>query len=958
MNTWVISTVKMVEFTQKNIVLFIVACFFSLAIQAQKIVFLSGEDASTAVDWEFMISEGRNSGFWTSIPVPSNWEAEGFGYYLYGMDQMDNRALPIGYYKHSFDWVKQDRHRYFIVFQAVMTDTKLSLNGKEIGFHQGGFTEFKFEITDYIQSGKNLLEVEVNSSSTNASLVEAERYADYWMFSGIFRPVYIQEVPREYIEQVAIDARMTGDLKMWVYSNGNDHREASSLYAQVYDAAGKRVGDPFSQEISGEKTLLSAHIPEVELWSHEFPHLYTMEVQLRKEDKVLHTYQQKFGFRTFEVRDHDGFYLNGKRILLKGASLNSFRPETGRALSKADMEENLHLMKELNFNCVRASHYPADAYFLELCDSLGMMAMVETTGWYRPLETNIGSQLVEEMVRRDVNHPSVVLWSNGNHMAHNPALDPVFFKWDIQERRPLKNEAKSNDIFANYQPDWDIINTTYYPNFATIKKNLFEENHIYLPNETLHALYDGGGGANLKTYWDLFEQSKVGGGLMIWALFDEGLMRTDMAYTADNQQNKAADGILGPHGEKEGSYYAVREIWSPVQIALERLGEDFEGEVSVENKFTFTDLNQCTLIWKLINFANPDGSLNGHRAVAEGMIEASLPAGETGKLSINLPSSFIHQDALAIEVYDPHGLLVYEKRLPISSSNRPRFRASVMEPFTQDPGNNFSFHRGDLELTFDSASGLLESVSTHGKTSGINNFPYLAFEAADSTLVNDISTSNAAKISQDGDKWIIESTHSRGFDYLRWELNAGGEITLDYAYTLNEGAYHYAGIGMEVPAKEVLRKRWLGEGPARIWKNRSQGGLWDVYALEKQVNVPGLIYNSIEFEGFFAPWNWAVFYLENNVNLGFLNNSDLTLGVLNPVNGPNHKFANGYYPKREGFFFFDFISPVGSKWKAASEFGPDAQPSWIKGQIKGSVSLFINWNRASEKAKRVDVEIE
>ena len=102
-----------------------------------------------------------------------------------------------------------------------MTDTKVTLNGNAIGLHQGGFTEFKFEITDFLKEGENNLEVEVNSSSTNESIVAAERFADYWMFSGIFRPVFIQEVSNEFIEHVAIDAQMTGDFNMWVYTNGN-----------------------------------------------------------------------------------------------------------------------------------------------------------------------------------------------------------------------------------------------------------------------------------------------------------------------------------------------------------------------------------------------------------------------------------------------------------------------------------------------------------------------------------------------------------------------------------------------------------------------------------------------------------------------------------------------------------------------------------------------------------------
>lgn len=222
-----------------------------------------------------------------------------------------------------------------------MTDTKVSLNGKEVGLHQGGFTEFKFEITDFLNVGKNILEVEVNSSSTNESIVAAERFADYWMFSGIFRPVFIEEVSSQFIEHVAIDAKMTGDFDMWVYTKGV--KKATTISAQLYDKEHQKVGKSFTAKVTGEKTSLAASFKDIELWSHEFPNLYSVKIELKNKNRVVHNYTQKFGFRTFEVRDHDGFYLNGKRILLKGASMHCFRPETGR-ISKKDMVENVRLM--------------------------------------------------------------------------------------------------------------------------------------------------------------------------------------------------------------------------------------------------------------------------------------------------------------------------------------------------------------------------------------------------------------------------------------------------------------------------------------------------------------------------------------------------------------------------------------------------------------------------------------
>ncbi|APY11627.1 hypothetical protein BWZ22_10400 [Seonamhaeicola sp. S2-3] len=924
---------------------------------AQSKVYLSGQGPKTAIDWEFKISDGRNSGFWTTIPVPSNWETEGFGYYMYGMDKMEKRIPPVGNYRYNFKYKKLNAKRYFIVFQGSMTDTKVRLNGKEVGFHQGGFTQFKFEVTSHLKDGDNILEVEVNSSSSNESIVAAERYADFWMFSGIFRPVFIKEEPVEFIERVAIDAQMTGAFKMDVYANGVE--KGRKITAQIYDANHNKVGKAIKANIKGDSIQVQTQLDDIALWSHEFPNLYSVVIQLLDKKKVLHTYQQKFGFRTFEVRPHDGFYLNGKRLLLKAANMHSFRPETGRTLSKEDMLETFKLMQDMNFNTVRPCHYPPDAYFFELCDSLGMLAMDESTGWVKPLDTPVGTKIVKEIIERDVNHPSIVLWSNGNHNAHNPNLNAVFKKWDIQKREVLKNSPKKAGHIKNaFNPAENSVNTTYYPSYKDVKERLFDKNDIYLPNETLHALYDGGGGANLKTYWDLFEKSKVGGGITIWALYDEGLLRTDKGYTVDNQYSKASDGIVGPHGEKDGSFYAIREIWSPVVIEDTLVDSNFSGALRVHNKFLFTNLNQCKIEWKLINFSNPDGTSNGHRTVASGTVNANIKAGEKGKIALDLPETYKDTDALAIQVYDTKGVLVYDKRLPIKSSKRPMFRAAEHVPFVRAEEDAYSFKRHGLTLSFDPTTGVLLSVKDKGKKTSLSNFPFLTYESVNKTLQNELKQTTTISCSKVGDTWFIEAKGTNGFDYIKWNLKPNGEILLDYAYTLATGKYNYAGIGIEVDADDVLRKRWLGEGPERIWKNRLEGGVLDVYFNEKQVNIPGLVYNPPAFEGCFAPWNWAVFYLNDYVNVAFKNQTEVVLGVLNPVNGKGHKYANWSYPNKEGFFFFDYISAVGSKWKKATEFGPDAQPSVIDGQVKGSVSMFINWNKPTVKAKRVDFELE
>lgn len=933
--------------------------FFFSGLIAQTKTYLSGTYADTAVDWEFKMSEGRNSGYWTTIPVPSNWETKGFGYYTYGKDHKDYKTKPeIGFYRYNFKFNLKSDKRYFIVFQGAMTETTVTLNGKQVGeTHIGGFTEFKYEITNFLKTGDNLLEVEVLKPATHPQVVKAERIADYWLFGGVFRPVFIEEVPVNFIKRVAIDARMNGDFKMDVFTYAS--KENVSLTAQIYDSNNQKVGKSFSGKVLKNKGHLEATLKETALWSHEYPNLYSVEVTLKQKKKILHTYRQKFGFRTFEVRDHDGFYLNGKRVLLKGANMHSFRPETGRTLTKQDMLDNIKLMQDMNFNTVRICHYPPDAEFLDLCDSLGLMVMDELPGWRHALPDEIGSKIVKELVVRDVNHPSVVLWSNGNHLAHNPKFDEDFFKWDIQKRRPLKNETKTGDIYKGYAPDFDIVKTNFYPGYNLLKQRLFEENHIVLPNEALHALYDGGGGANLKTYWDAIEASKVGGGLMIWALFDEGLRRTDMNNQPFHQGNNAPDGIVGPNSEKDGSFYAVREIWSPVSIEEDIITSNFNGELTIKNKFDFVNLKECEFRWKLIAFETPNTSASGHRTVTSNKIVApNVSPNKTGQLRIVLPKNHPNFDALAIEVFDNKGYLVYEKRL-VPEKESIFFQTSKRNKVKQDENNPFLFYLGTTTILFDAHSAVLKKVAVKGKQTSITNFPFIDVKLADSSKVEEKNQLEVkALVKKESENFVVESHNCNGFDAIKWTIKPSGEIKLDYKFSPQEGIYKYAGIGMSVNADAVKSKRWLGEGPARIWKNRMEGGLYDVYGVDKLINIPGEVYNQPEFEGYFAPWKWAVFYLEDNVSIGFQNNSDVILGVLNPVNGENAKFASWKYPDKAGFYFFNTISAIGSKWKKPTEFGPDAQPTFIKEPQEGSVSLFINWNNVEKNSENFKISIE
>ena len=226
----------------KKVLLLIALIFGSSSVKAQQteIQYLSGTDKDNMVQWDFMINNGMNKEKWSKIGVPSNWELQGFGSYLYG--KVNKEINETGLYKYEFNVSKTWKDKkVFIVFEGSMTDTEVKINGKTAGpIHQGAFYQFKYDISELLNwEGKNLLEVKVTKESANESVNRAERLSDYWVFGGIFRPVYLKAVPSQYIDRVAIDAKADGSFYMDVYTKGTG--KAKTVTAQLQTPDGKAI---------------------------------------------------------------------------------------------------------------------------------------------------------------------------------------------------------------------------------------------------------------------------------------------------------------------------------------------------------------------------------------------------------------------------------------------------------------------------------------------------------------------------------------------------------------------------------------------------------------------------------------------------------------------------------------------------------------------------------------------
>jgi Glycosyl hydrolases family 2, TIM barrel domain/Glycosyl hydrolases family 2, sugar binding domain/Glycosyl hydrolases family 2/Beta galactosidase small chain len=908
--------------------------------QETQIQFLSGHGKDDAVPWKFFCTSGAQSGYWTNLPVPSNWELHGFGTLNYFHD-LKTAHDERGLYEHEFS-VPQNwsGKRIFLVFEGAMTDTSAKLNGQSVGpMHQGGYYQFQYEVTSFVKCGAtNKLEVTVAKHSANASVNRAERDGDFWVYGGIYRPVYLQAVPPQFIERVAIDARADGNFSANVFLNGVTN--ADEVEAQIQTLAGDNVGEPFRAGISGpgqsQISVLKTQIAAPKLWTAETPNLYRVELRLEQNGQVLHRFIQRFGFRTMEVRDGDGLYVNGHKVILKGADRHSFWPDSGRCLSEAVQRLDINTMKDANMNAVRMSHYPPDGQFLDLCDEMGLYVLDELAGWHHYYDNDIGPKLVREMVERDVNHPCILFWDNGNEGGFNTNLDHLFGEFDPQHRRVLHPWATFSGLNTAHYLAYDKAEIA-----ATGRKVYFSKNqelvatndlarYIYMPTEFLHGLYDGGAGAGLDDYWRMMMSHPTCAGGFIWALLDEGVKRPDTGEI-DVAGNQAPDGIVGPYRQREGSYYTIKEIWSPIQVM-----RPAKGVLKVENHYSFTDARDCKFFWQLRNFASPLTTNAPFTVLREGVLDSpAIPPGQTGILKLPSAASSKNADALALRVDDSGGRELWTWVWPLRPGEGERLKHEPAEhhAIPMDTNGVIEVAAGELTATFSKQTGLLLGVRRGAQIYSLTNGPRLAVGSAALRKIH---------FAKDGPDAFVAAKFDGDLKEISWRVNGNGWIDCDYTYRA-KGTNDFIGVLFDYPESLVRHKRWLGDGPYRVWKNRRRGVTLGVWENDYNNTITGWrdwIYP--EFKGFFAGVRWLQLDTAEG-QITVLNNSAVPfVQVLTPEFPPANLVGKAIAPVPDcGLGFLDAIPPIGSKFKEARFGGPQGQPNVAHGEYTGSVSFYF-----------------
>ena len=504
---------------------------------------------------------------WLEIKVPSNWQMEGFGTPLFrniGLPhpiqppEVPKGFNPVGSYYRTFelpaDWKER---QVFLHFEGVHSASYVWINGKEVGYNQGGMEPAEYDVTPFLKKGENSIAVKVLRYSDGTYMEDQ----DTWRLSGIYRNVYLISAPTVHIRDFYVttdlddqyeDATLNvvTSLENYRGKNARDYSVRIGLYDQNQNPVPGGKGTQSLEVLNGNSTATISHVLEIDnphKWSAEYPTLYTVIIELLNDrQEVLEILSSRVGFREVEVINQ-AICVNGVPIKFNGVNSHMIHPETGHAMDVETMRKDLHLMKQFNINCVRTSHYPPNVEYLDLADELGVY-IVDETGDEAHAYTQISHlpqwraqylDRMRKMVYRDRNHPSVVIWSAGNEsgpgdnlcalMEEGKRIDPSRPAWMYggnQDRDPATNPIKCEDIVG---PRYQI------PFTLEQRFGKSDDPRPSFMDEYIAATGNSLGG--LDEYWDLiYKYPRLTGGA-IWDWPSQGITTPVIVTQDDSPQH-------------------------------------------------------------------------------------------------------------------------------------------------------------------------------------------------------------------------------------------------------------------------------------------------------------------------------------------------------------------------------------------------------------------------------------
>ena len=714
--------------------------------------------------------EGYDASGWKTIKVPANWELNGYGTPIYV--NVDNEFRPneppfaptvdnpVGCYLTEFEIPETWKDRLtFINFGAVKSAYYVWVNGQFVGFTEDAKTNAEFDLTPYIKVGKNTLAVKVYRFS-NGSYFECQ---DFWRLSGIERDVVVYSKPKLNIADYEFYAGLDSTYKKGTFqicfklenrtgkelkkekielTIKSDEKEILKIEedlseALMYTPGPVTVGQPTIPVGKIGYLIMEADnvLPSIKPWSAEHPNLYRLEIKvLDKKGREIERLENHIGFRTVEIKDGK-LLVNGQYVLIKGVNRHEHDPYTGHVISRESMERDIALMKQMNINTVRTCHYPDDPYWYELCDKYGLYVWDEANceshaqGYGEkslakdPQYKEMVWQRNRNMLERDKNHPSVIMWSMGNECGNGVNFEYTY-DW-------MKNRDKTRPVTyerAIYDRNTDVIGLMYAsPKYLQkfVDEGLDKEGRPFIMVEYCHAMGNSMGG--LKDYWDVIEANEQLQGGCIWDWVDQSFIVHDKdkdvdwlavggdfghAYGVGDDDAFCANGVVSSDRRPHHHAAEVKKVYQPIKFTAKDLTW---GKFEVKNWLSFTNASVFDCDFEIFS---------AEKSLQKGRIDLDIKPFGTQEINIE-----------RLRIYGHPGEEFFVRFSVKTKENQPFMPAGTevaydefkldwpsapLEPIVKEKQMQFNASTGtvyndDFTVTFDKATGEITSLIMKGE---------------------------------------------------------------------------------------------------------------------------------------------------------------------------------------------------------------------------------------------------
>ena len=497
------------------------------------------------LDWNYIenptksINEVKNAISWTSINLPHTWNSQ---------DVTDNDPG----YRRSASWYKKNlvisnidiNKQYKLYFEGSNTTTKVFVNGNEVGEHIGGYIGFTFDITKFINQGNNEILVRVDNSY-NIDIIPSQK-SDFYIYGGITRDVWLLTMSINHIDNIKITTPQVSEkqasLQVIASLKNTNNSKTFTYLAKLTNPKGRIVSTQKGNLI-GETKIIFNDIKNPDLWDINKPNLYSVSVSLLENGIEKDKIEDRVGFRWFEFKDNGPFFLNGKRVLIRGTSRHEEHAGVGAAMTNAQHRKDMESIKEMGANFVRLAHYPQDPEIYKTCDELGLLVWDELP-WCRGgigkevWQTN-AKQMLGEIINQNYNHPSIIIWSLGNEMNWLPdfedgdngakistflsELNGIAHKLDATRKTAVRKYEEGSKIVDVFSPS--IWSGWYSGSYKSYKKAIDKYKLDY--KHFIHAEYGGDSHVGRHS-----ENPITGEGIIKSEGWEEAIVQTKVANIA------------------------------------------------------------------------------------------------------------------------------------------------------------------------------------------------------------------------------------------------------------------------------------------------------------------------------------------------------------------------------------------------------------------------------------------